>query len=160
MKHLIFCLLLALLACSKKPEPEYGSVCYVENYYLAQDADGGALEIADARRGIPPPGRPAGTPKYLTFPRKGGLSVDWQGFDFIWVEQLEYRSGSPKAKVIDPLDGGVTSYPIRVEGSPPKSVTFGYHTEICLPPSPPALCTDMTEEKSVYVTYTCKEEQL
>ena len=151
-----FCLLLGLLACSKFT-PGYRSACYVEGSHLAQDADGGVLQIADARRGTRLPGFTPISPEYLIF-RRGRITVEWAVFDSQAIEELEYTPGSRKANIIDPLDGGDTSYPILVEGSPPKSVTFGYRTEICLRGSPPPICAETTEEKMVYVTYKCREE--
>lgn len=156
-----FCLLLGLLACSKKPQPEYGSVCRVENYYLAQDMAGKALDIADARRGTRVTGFPLERMDHLTFWRGGTITADWSSYDVMWGKELAYEPGWPTAKIISKVDGGIIGeHPIRVEGSPPKSVTLGYLTPICSAESIPQTCDDETEEKIVFATYRCTVERL
>lgn len=159
--RMAFCLLLALLACSKKQEPEYGTVCGVENYYLAEDANGRILDPKDALKGTKLIGFTPENPLWLTFQRGGMGSVDWQIWDVVVPRELDYEPGSPLARLRSVRDGGVLStHPIHVEGSPPKSVVFGYMTQICSPDSQPGYCADPTEDKLVYVTFTCNEERL
>jgi len=156
-----FCLLLAVLACSKKPEPEYGSVCHAEAYYLAEDASGRPLDIADARGGARVTGFLVWNPEYLKFRPGGRIRVEFDVWDVSWIEELEYAPGSPKAKILDLVDGGVIgAHPIRVEGSPPKFVTLGFSSDICTPGAVPQTCTELTKQKSVFATYTCTEKQL
>jgi hypothetical protein len=157
--RMAFCLLLALLACSKKQDPEYYTACGLQELYLAQDASGKALEIADARKGTKPVGFPIERPVWISFRRGAMGSVEFEGFDVGIPWDLDYTPGSPTAKVLSAWDGDLRSInPIQVEGSPPQSVVFGYMSHICAPGGQVGICNDMTEEKMVYATFSCTEE--
>jgi hypothetical protein len=99
-------------------------------------------------------------PTHITFSSRAAVTIDWLALGHISTRsRLEYSPELSKARVVDPEDGAITSYPMLVEGGPePKAVTFAFSSPLCTADSPPWTCIQNAQDTIVFGTFTCVPE--
>jgi hypothetical protein len=157
------CLLLILFGCKEQRASERETVCRPEVFFLAEDVNGQPVEIVDARRGVLLSGdrdQIQNKPTHIIFRSRSAVTIEWLAFGHLSTQtKLEYSPELSKARVVDPQDGGVTSYPMLVEGMVPKSVTLAFASPLCGADSPSWMCMHSTKETLIFGTFACVEEQ-